>query len=296
MKHATNLPELIVRRLLVDLQPGFSRHWNGGDAFLTAFCNALSMSFPVGEQYFIDAVKAGQQRLDATDPDAAQWHALTAAFIGQEAVHRHLHAQYNAELARQGLVNHWELRARARIDRLRRQLRARRGDAMVLDELAVTAAFEHYTALLGDMVFSRFGRDGDWFLHAEEPLRTLWYWHASEESEHRAVAFELYARLGGSRARRAFWFIHASGYFLADATLQTLSNLRRDGTLWRPATWRGAARFLFGRWGLVWRVVPAMSAYLRRDFHPAHYGDAAPARAWLREHAAQWRAVAAPPA
>ena len=54
------LPHLTVRRLLVDLSQGFDRHWNGGDAFLSAFCNALSMSFPVGEQFFIDAVKAAQ--------------------------------------------------------------------------------------------------------------------------------------------------------------------------------------------------------------------------------------------
>ena len=53
--------ELTVRRLSVDLSQGFSRHWHGGDAFLTAYANALSMSFPVGEQSFIDAVKAGER-------------------------------------------------------------------------------------------------------------------------------------------------------------------------------------------------------------------------------------------
>lgn len=64
MRHAMSThpaapTELTVRRLSVDLSQGFSRHWNGGDAFLTAYANALSMSFPVGEQSFIDAVKAG---------------------------------------------------------------------------------------------------------------------------------------------------------------------------------------------------------------------------------------------
>ena len=54
---------LTVRRLGVDLSQGFSRHWNGGDAFVTAFCNALSMSFPVGEQYFIDSVRGALKAL-----------------------------------------------------------------------------------------------------------------------------------------------------------------------------------------------------------------------------------------
>src|SRR5262245_33891349 len=55
--HATAEP--VVRRLLIDLDTPLPRHWCGGDAFRTAWFNALSMSFPVGEQFFIDAVRAG---------------------------------------------------------------------------------------------------------------------------------------------------------------------------------------------------------------------------------------------
>ena len=54
------MTELVVRRLLIDLETPFERHWCGGDAFRTAFFNALSMSFPVGEQFFIDAVRGGR--------------------------------------------------------------------------------------------------------------------------------------------------------------------------------------------------------------------------------------------
>ena len=49
------MTELVVRRLLIDLETPFARHWCGGDAFRSALFNALSMSFPVGEQFFIDA-------------------------------------------------------------------------------------------------------------------------------------------------------------------------------------------------------------------------------------------------
>ena len=97
--------ELTVRRLSVDLSQGFSRHWNGGDAFLTAYANALSMSFPVGEQSFIDAVKAGAKQLPDT-PENAELKHIAKGFVGQEATHRHLHALYNAHLEKQGLVNH----------------------------------------------------------------------------------------------------------------------------------------------------------------------------------------------
>src|SRR5436190_3225187 len=55
----------VVRRLWVDLERPFARRWNGGDAFRSAYFNALSMSFPVGEQFFIDSVRAGAQALPA---------------------------------------------------------------------------------------------------------------------------------------------------------------------------------------------------------------------------------------
>ena len=57
------MTDLVVRRLLIDLETPFPGRWNGGDAFRSAFFNALSMSFPAGEQYFIDAVRAGLKKL-----------------------------------------------------------------------------------------------------------------------------------------------------------------------------------------------------------------------------------------
>jgi predicted metal-dependent hydrolase len=55
-------PLLTVRKLEVDIASGFDRHWHGGDAFLSQYYNALSMSFPVGEQSFIDAVRECAKR------------------------------------------------------------------------------------------------------------------------------------------------------------------------------------------------------------------------------------------
>jgi hypothetical protein len=57
------MTELVVRRLLIDLNAPFPGRWNGGDAFRSAFFSALSMSFPVGEQYFMDSVRAGLKTL-----------------------------------------------------------------------------------------------------------------------------------------------------------------------------------------------------------------------------------------
>ena len=68
-----SMTELVVRRLLIDLETPFARHWNGGDAFRTAFFNALSMSFPRGEQFFIDSVRSGWKSL----PEAERARLIT---------------------------------------------------------------------------------------------------------------------------------------------------------------------------------------------------------------------------
>jgi len=80
------MTELVVRKLLVDLTTPFASRWNGGDAFRSAFFSALSMSFPVGEQYFMDSVRNGLKTLPE---DQRQRYAKEVqGFVGQEATHR----------------------------------------------------------------------------------------------------------------------------------------------------------------------------------------------------------------
>ena len=281
---------LTVRRLLVDLSQGFERHWNGGDAWRTAYANALSMSFPVGEQCFIDSVRNGVARL----PDEPRWQPLrevAQGFIGQEATHRRLHGLFNAELQRQGLHNAWEPRAAGRIA-WARAMRARCGSQRGhLHELAITAALEHFTAVFGDFTLRYQGTSGDWFANATPMLQTLWRWHAAEETEHKSVAFDLYRALGGTNGLRMFWFFYAGLLFSSEAMIQTCSNLHRDGTLWRPSTWWSAARFFFGFHGLVWRCALPLLAYFRPGFHPQQSGDPALASQWLQAHAKDWTTV-----
>ncbi len=270
------MTDLVVRRLLVDMERPIPRHWCGGDAFRTAFMNALSMSFPVGEQFFIDAVREG---FKALPPDRqARFAQEVQGFIGQEATHRRLHGLYNEHLERQGLVNAWGPRALKR-----RQLL----DGLdVRHALAATAAYEHFTAILAD-----------WLLHHPETLgdqdprvATMWLWHASEESEHKCTAFDLYRALGGNEAWRLKWFRRITFFFITDALRQTASNLRRDGTFWRLSTWHSAWRFLFGPGGLVRETLPAWRAYKRADFHPSEQ-DAQAAADWLARHSDQYQPV-----
>jgi predicted metal-dependent hydrolase len=263
------MTDLVVRRLLVDMEAPIARHWCAGDAFRTAFFNALSMSFPVGEQFFIDSVRSGLKALP-TDRQA-QFGAEVQAFIGQEATHRRLHSLYNAHLESLGLVNEWESRARDRLKRL---------DGIdPRHSIAITAANEHFTAILADWML----RGADMLGEGDVRLKTLWLWHSAEESEHKSTAFDLYAALGGSHEWRVKWMRRVTWYFLSDALRQTVNNLRRDGTLWKWSTWKSAASSLFGKRGLVTGNYRPWREYFRADFHPRQQ-DSSASRRWFREH------------
>ncbi len=270
------MTELVVRRLLIDLETPFPGRWNGGDAFRSAFFNALSMSFPAGEQYFIDSVRAGLKAL----PEAkrAAMTAQVQGFIGQEATHRRIHAWFNAQLDKLGYDNEIERRANQR--RL-----AHEADDL-RNKVAATAATEHFTAIFAN-----------WLLHhpqalqgAEPRLQTLWQWHSAEESEHRTTAFDLYQALGGNHHWRIRVFKYITYVFLSDVLRQTLRNLHHDASLFKWSSWRSAWSLWFARDGMIRGNYRLWRDYLAADFHPSQH-EAALAPVWLHAHRSQFAVV-----
>ena len=270
------MTELVVRRLLVDLETPFPARWNGGDAFRSAFFNALSMTFPVGEQFFIDSVRQGAKQLPPEEQ--SRMASEVKGFIGQEATHRRIHALFNQHLTDQGFTNAFEARATRRI-----QSQAHMNVRM---HLAATAATEHFTAIFADWML----RHPEALEGAEPRLKTLWLWHSAEESEHRNTAFDLYQSLGGDHARRLKVFRYVTVIFLSDVMRQTVRNLWHDGSLFQWRTWKSAAQLLLSRDGLFRGNVGLWKDYLRKDFHPSQH-DAVASEQWLRDNTAQFSIV-----
>jgi predicted metal-dependent hydrolase len=270
------MTDLVVRRLLIDLQTPFGRNWCGGDAFSTAFFNALSMSFPFGEQFFIDAVRDVMATLP---PEAQEKHrADVRGFIGQEATHRRIHSLFNGHLQSLGLKDGWSPRAARRMQLME--------GADPRHALAVTAATEHFTAMFAEWLLAR----PEVLEGAEPRLRTMWLWHSAEELEHKAVAFDLYKAAGGSDPWRTRWFRRVTLMFLGDLMRQTTANLRHEGQLWKWATWKSAARILLGRGGLFQGNWSAWRGYFRADFHPAQQDSSLSVR-WLEDNRVQYTPV-----
>jgi len=277
------MTDLVVRRLMIDLKEPFARRWNGGDAFRSAWLNALSMSFPVGEQMFIDSLRDGLKALP--ESKRAYFASEIQGFVGQEATHRHLHALYNKQLDAQGFVNSHEKRLLKRLEKLA---------SMKLDPrhaVAITSATEHFTAIFaGWMLETPQNLEG-----ADPRLKTLWLWHSAEETEHRCIAFDLYRALGGNEKWRRFWFRFVTVQFLFELMRQTVRNLWDDKALFSWNTWRSATSMMLGKQGLVRYGFKHWRAYFSEDFHPSHQ-DGTASEVWLRENEDLFRVVSRSPA
>lgn len=279
-------PGMSIRALQIDFSQGFVRRWFGGDAFRSAYFNAMSMTFPVGEQSFIDSVKGVDDLIDEQINDEAERAELRASltdFIAQEATHRHIHTQFNAVLQTQGFENRVEERIKKRLERYRYE--------HPMNLLAATCAYEHYTAILSYVMLKNRAT-----CEAMQPMmRRLWLWHALEETEHKAVAFDLYKRLGGHERERIVAYVLAMFFMQMDAFLQTTHNLRCDGALWKPSTIWGMLTFYFGRPsrgnGWIWMTTRPLLAYFRRNFHPNQLGEPELPHIYASEHAQDWRVV-----
>jgi predicted metal-dependent hydrolase len=270
------MTDLVVRRLLIDLQQPVARNWCGGDAFASAFFNALSMSFPVGEQFFIDSMRGMLDALPEAEQEA--FRAEVKGFIGQEATHRRIHSLFNAHLEKQGLVDAWTPRVKKRLTLL--------DGVDPRHPLAITAATEHFTAMFAEWLLAH----PEALEGAEPRLKTMWLWHSAEESEHKNTAFDLYVSAGGTSYWRKRWFLRTTVFFLSDVMRQTIANLRTEGLLWKWSTWRSGARILFGRGGLLRSNLRAWADYLRTDFHPSQHESKLSAQ-WLKENASSFTPV-----
>lgn len=272
------MTDLVVRKLLIDMAPPIAARWNGGDAFRSAFFNALSMSFPVGEQYFMDSVRAGLKALP--EESRRDFEAEVRGFVGQEATHRRVHALFNGHLEKLGFVNALERHAAKRIqDNAHHDVRI---------HVAATAATEHLTAIFADWMF----RHPEALQGAEPRLQTLWMWHSAEEAEHCSTAFDVYKALGGNEQWRLRLLRYVTWTFAMDIARQTIRNLWHDGSLFKWNTWASATKLLFASDGMIRGNAALWRAYREPTFHPRQQDTSRPVQ-WLRDHSGSLAVVGA---
>jgi hypothetical protein len=111
-------------------------------------------------------------------------------------------------------------------------------------------------------------------------MAALWKWHAAEEAEHKAVAFDVLQRVAPSRALRSFALVLNSVSLFVEMLARTLYMLGVDGVLLRRETLSSGWRFLLGRDGLLRGHGRSYVAWYRRGFHPNEIDDRPLIEAW----------------
>src|SRR5262249_14749586 len=101
--------------------------------------------------------------------------------------------------------------------------------------LSVTVALEHFTAILAENALRERLLD-----HAHPALQRLLFWHAAEEIEHKAVALDVFQRMGGTYRMRmaglamatlglsAFWAAATGMLLLQDQRARRPGKARRS--------------------------------------------------------------------
>lgn len=255
--HPAVMPE---RRDLHFLPPAEHIHdWHRLGPHMTQFMNTLSLFFPAGERMFIDAVRNYRDRIP--DPDLKK---AANAFIGQEAMHSREHVEYNKLMAEAGLPAE---QLDAFVWRLLDRIKNHTPRAV---PLTATIALEHFTALMGSALLDQ----REVIEGSQEDYERMWLWHALEEVEHKAVAYDVYEkcigrgplayllRIGGMLgATVIFWPLVLAFYV----------RMTRASEACREAGWRGhltVLNTLFGRPGILRRQIPEWLGYFRYSFHP----------------------------
>lgn len=244
------------------------RHWLDGDAFKTRYIDAMAMTFPDGERYFIQCVRDWRDQV--SDPKLA---AEVKDFIYQEGQHGMVHTLYNNRLKEQGMaVDHITGKIVERLNFYRR----RYSKAF---NLGRTAGAEHLTAM---MCHGFFG--SDMLVQADPRIRAMYAWHSIEEIEHKAVAFDVYQKVAkGSYWTRVLSMLHVSVMFPLYTLLIMRHLLKVDGqntwSVWFKGLW-----WLYGPKGLWPRLLPHYFAYFKPSFHPWKHGDLNVYEVWSRAY------------
>lgn len=151
----------------------------GGNSLLTVFAGALSSTFPPGEAEFIESVR--NYRDQVKDETLLK---QIKGFIGQEGHHSHQHKQANLALQRLGID---AVRLEKHLER-DIQKHIKRKSVTPKFRLAMTVGMEHLTAIMAEHVLTT----PEALAPLNETVQELLYWHAVEEIEHKAVAFDVY--------------------------------------------------------------------------------------------------------
>ena len=259
-----------VRRMDFDFDT-VPEYWMNKSAGLTHLMTALSALFPAGEKFFIDSVRAVRQHPSIKDNQELQREI--SAFIGQEAMHTQEHVGFNASAQKFG-------HDVDRLDRITdRVIQSTRkvftflgkpvGITQEMVDLTATTALEHFTATIASqLLVNPYIQE----LMTDETMKTMWLWHAIEENEHKAVAYDVFEGVFG-RGLKAY-ALRTGSLVTAMATLFVVQSyfvlrLLQDDKQLNLTSLKDIYIYAYSpSKGVITGMTKEMLVYFRPRFHP----------------------------
>ena len=235
------------------------RFWFANDPFRTRIFDALSLTFPDGERYFIESVRLFRDQI--TDPALRQ---RVADFIRQEAQHGIAHEQMNQVMKKQGMPIDQFIRTLTKV--LNFELKKRSPQY----NIAMTAAAEHLTALMAETFYSQKATLKD----AHPYVRALLAWHSIEEMEHRDVAFDVMRQVADvPELTRKFALVFTTFMMMSFTLYRTNVMLQHDGfsRLERVKFFYTGLPWFLGKKGILSAMRSQYLDWFQPDFHPSQH-------------------------
>lgn len=264
-----------VRRIGFSYPEGSMSHlYADGDLIMSHLLAVLSSLFPEGERFFIESVKHYMN--DIEDPKLKK---DIKGFIGQEVTHGREHDVLNERLKEMGYPTD-------RGDRFATwilfDLEKKRWMPSTSPKfkLAVTAALEHYTASLAEMILTEPEAQR---LMGDSEVRNILNWHALEENEHKAVAFNVFRAVGGTEKTRIRTMRLVNLLFVAILIGLVTASMLKDKAARNPVRVIKSLHTLWKSPLISWKMVKRVLAYDRVGFHPDDFDTTVLLDTWREE-------------
>lgn len=242
------------------------KYWSSGDPWMTHFYNGLMFAVPDGERWVMESAR--KQALKLTDADLKK---TVRAFIRQEAAHSREHDVVNEMMLDYGLPSD---KVEGIFRRVRERVQSMCNDDM---QASIAAAIEHFTAIFSEIVLQLPEIHND----MDPKTRALVYWHMVEETEHKAVSFDLFHATVGHGFReylmRTGGLVATFGFGFGAVFFNQFYLLWKDKQLTNA---RSARFFLNHMTILMPKLLRSSLPYIKPSFHPWDNDNREVIRVW----------------
>lgn len=237
-----------------------NKYWHSNCPAATYTFNALTIYLPILERLVVTSLKQSLKKQRKPLPESLRKEVQS--LVAQEAYHGSEFAKLIPSL----IIKHYpNIQTRYKFTFFR-------GVAFCFNKLnkhfhyALSAAGEHFTAISADL----FLRRPDFFEHVAPEYAAIWRWHAIEEIEHKAVAYDVYQHYHGGYFTRISAMFIMTLVFASFMLKPIWQMLYQDKQHLQFKSYWSLLKYHWGKRGLWRGLIKPYFHYFHPNFHPNH--------------------------